>query len=181
MEDKDLKQVRLERRLAHKAHIFTVYEDRLKMPDGHEAIYDVLTHKGAAAVVPVLDNGKIVMVRQYRNAVNRVTLEVPAGGRDNTEEPFEEAAVRELEEETGYCCNVLEHLVTLNTVVAFSDEVVEVFVAKELTKTATCFDPDEFIEIKEYELKELVEMIYKGEIRDSKTVSAIMSYAYSIK
>lgn len=173
----ELKQTRLERTLAYKAHIFSLYADRLKMPDGHEVIYDVLTHKGAAAVIPVLDDGRILMVKQYRNAVERVTIEVPAGGRDSLEEPFEKAARRELEEETGYKCEKLERLVTLNTAVAFSDEVVEVFVACGLTKTETNFDEDEFIEICSYRLEELLEMIYSGQIMDSKTVSAIMAYA----
>ena len=103
---------RLDRKLVKKAHIFDIYEDTLELPDGKVGIYDFLKHKGAAAVVPVMDDGRILMVKQYRNALDRLTLEVPAGGRNSYEESFLDTAHRELEESDSfdidsYCCGVL--------------------------------------------------------------------------
>ena len=166
----------LERTLVKKAHIFDLYEERLKLPDGSETVYDMLSHKGASGVVPVLPDGRILMVRQYRPAIHRYTLEIPAGGRDNREEPFEEAAIRELEEETGYKAGKLTHLVSLKTAIAFSDEQVEVFVATELYPGTANPDPEEFLAVKAYPLSELLKYIADGVIQDAKTVSALMSY-----
>lgn len=167
---------RLERWLIKKAHIFEMYEDTLRLPDGNTVVYDFLSHKGAAAVIPVLPDGRILMVRQYRPSVDRITVEVPAGGRNTREEDFILAARRELEEETGYISDDISHLVTLNTAVAFSDEVVEVYVARNLKKTEQHLDAEEFIEVVPYTVSELKTMISSGEIQDAKTVSSIMAY-----
>ncbi len=170
------KIVRLGRKLVKEAHIFKMYEDTLRMPDGRIAYYDFLSHKGAAAVIPVLDDGRLLMVRQFRNALDRETLEIPAGGRNTVDEDYRLAAIRELEEETGYYSEKLEHLIDIRTAVAFCDEVISVFVAKDLTPTQQRLDEDEFIDVEEYTLQELTDMIRDGRIEDSKTVSAILAY-----
>ncbi len=169
---------RLDRKLVKKAHIFDIYEDTLELPDGKVGIYDFLKHKGAAAVVPVMDDGRILMVKQYRNALDRLTLEVPAGGRNSYEESFLDTAHRELEEETGYRTDKenLTHLISIRTAVAFCDEIIEVYIANHLTKSHQHLDDDEFIDVKPYELSELIQMIFEGKIEDSKTISCIMSY-----
>lgn len=167
---------RLDRKLVRKAHIFNMYEDTLKMPDGHVAIYDYLEHKGAAAVIPVLPDGKILMVKQFRNALNRYTLEIPAGGRDSLEEDYKIAAARELEEETGYKSNHLTHLIDVRTAVAFCNEIICIYVADQLEKSVQNLDEDEFIDVRAYTTEELNDMIAHGIIEDSKTVSAIMAY-----
>lgn len=171
-----LEYKRLDRKIVHKAHTFEFYNDTVQLPDGRVSHYDFLKHKGAAAVVPVLPDGKILMVRQFRNALDRVTLEIPAGGRNSLEEPFLETAYRELEEETGYRSENLVHLITICTAVAFCNEVIEIYVADDLIKSEQNLDEDEFIDVKGYELSELVQMIYDGIIQDSKTISAIMAY-----
>ena len=168
---------RIERQLVKKAHIFEMYEDTLKLPDGNIVHYDFLKHKGASAVIPVLDDGRILMVRQYRPAIDRFTLEVPAGGRNTLDEDYLIAAKRELEEETGYMSEDIEHLLSVRTAVAFCDENIEIYVAKNLKKTSQHLDDEEFIDVYPYELKELVQMVLSGKIQDAKTVSAIMTYA----
>ena len=165
---------RIDRKLMYKGSMLSMYADTIYTPDGNTAKWDYIEHSGAAAVVPVLEDGRILLVRQYRNALDRETLEIPAGGINKGEESIT-AATRELEE-TGYKSDNLEHLISIVTAVAFCDEVVEIYVAKNLTKTQQHLDPDEYIEIEAYTTDELSEMIYSGKIQDSKTIAAIMSY-----
>lgn len=168
---------RTDRKVVKSCHIFDLCEDTLILPDGRTVIYDFLKHKGAAAVIPVLDDGRILMVKQFRNAIDRYSLEIPAGGRDSADEDFEIAARRELEEETGYKSDNLEHLISIVTAIAYCDEKIEVYVAKNLEKTQQNLDEDEFIDVKPYEVSELIDMIANGIIQDSKTIAAIMSYS----
>ena len=117
------------------------------------------------------------MVRQWRNALDRYTLEIPAGGLNGADEPPMLAAARELEEETGYRSDKLEWLITLRTTVAFCDERIEIFTAHDLIPTNQNLDEDEYIDVKAYTLDELKKKIFSGEIEDSKTIAAIMAYA----
>lgn len=173
---------RVERVLERKGAIVNMYTDHIRMPDGKMAKWDYIEHpKGAAAVVAVLPNGKLVMVRQYRNALDRVTLEIPAGARDSVEEDTAVCAKRELEEETGYTCGKMEKLISLKTTVAFCNELIDVYLATELVPGKQNLDEDEYIDIVECEIEELCEKIYAGEIQDAKTVAAILAYANKIK
>lgn len=116
------------------------------------------------------------MVRQYRNALDRYTLEIPAGGLQSVEEPTKDAAARELSEETGYKAENLELLITIRTTVAFCNEKIDVYVANHLTPGKQHLDEDEYVQVKAYTVEELTDMIYSGIIQDSKTVAAIMAY-----
>ena len=167
---------RLNRELKFKGKIIDFYQDTMEINGDHTAIWDFIKHKGAAAVVPVTDEGKILMVRQYRNALERYTLEIPAGALDSVDEPGVECASRELEEETGYRSEHLEWLINLRTTVAFCNEKIEVFVAKDLIPSKQHLDEDEFIDLGAYTMEELKEKIYSGEIEDAKTVSALLAY-----
>ena len=167
--------VRLKRELKYEGAILKIYEDTV-MANGHEAHWDFIHHDGAAAVLPVADDGKILMVRQYRNALDRQTLEIPAGKLDAPGEPGLECASRELEEETGYRSENLEWLITLRTTVAFCNERVEIFVAKDLIPSHQNLDEDEYVDVKAYSVQELKEMIFTGKIEDSKTIAAILAY-----
>ena len=129
----------------------------------------------------VLPDGNILMVRQYRNALDRVTLEIPAGARDSVTEDTAICAKRELEEETGYTCGKLEKLLSLKSTVAFCNEFIDVYLATELTPGKQHLDEDEFIDIEACELSGLCEKIYAGEIQDAKTVAAILAYANRLK
>lgn len=168
--------VRLNRKLKYQGTILKIYEDTV-LANGHEAHWDFIHHDGAAAVVPVMDDGKILMVRQYRNALDRYTLEIPAGKLDEPGEPTIECASRELEEETGYRSDNIEYLITVNTTIAFCDEKVDIYIAKNLIPSHQNLDEDEEIELGAYTIEELQEQILSGKITDGKTIAALMSYA----
>lgn len=167
---------RLSRELMYKGAIIDLYKDKVQDPDGNVQDYDFIGHKGAAAVLPVTDDGKLVMVRQYRNALDRFTIELPAGGLNGKDEPGIVCAARELEEETGYKSDDLEFLLAVNTTIAFCNEKIEIYIARNLQKSQQHLDEGEFVEVEEYTVEELVEKIYNMEITDAKTVSAILAY-----
>lgn len=154
-----------------------MYKDTIAVPNGNIAKWDFIGHHGAAAVLPVTNDGKLLLVKQWRNALDRFTIEIPAGGLESPDEPMIECASRELEEETGYKSENLEFLLSLKTTVAFCNERIDVFLAKNLIKTEQKLDEDENIEIQAYDLDELLNSIKKGIIQDSKTVSAILAYS----
>lgn len=167
---------RINRELKYEGAILKVYADTVELPDGKERTWDFIHHNGATAIVPVTEDGKILMVRQFRNALDRETLEVPAGKLDSREENPIECAKRELEEETGYKAGKVEWLITLKTWVAFCNENIEVYMATGLVPSKQHLDEDEFIDVKAYELEELKHMIFSGEIEDAKTISALLAY-----
>ena len=168
--------IRLDRQLKYQGNILKIYED-VVLANGHKAHWDFIHHDGAAAVLPVADDGRILMVRQYRNALDKFTLEIPAGKLDDPKEPKIRCAFRELEEETGFKADHLEYLMSLNTTVAFCDEAIDIFVAHHLIPSKQHLDEDEVINVEPWELKDLEELIYRGEITDGKTIAAIMAYA----
>ena len=167
---------RLNRELVYRGAIIDLYKDTIKTPDGKIEYYDFIKHQGAAAVIPVRDDGKILMVKQYRNALDRFTIEIPAGGLQHADEPTKDAAARELEEETGYASEDLELLFTIRTTIAFCNEKIDIYVAKNLRKTHQHLDEGEYVDVLEYTIEELVEMVLNGTIEDSKTISAILAY-----
>ena len=176
--EKEIPVKRLRRELAYEGTILKVYKDYVDA-NGVHAVWDYIHHDGAAAVLPVTDEGKILMVRQYRNALDRFTLEIPAGKVDSADEPRRICAFRELEEETGFRVDKpedLEFLIRIDTTVAFLDEEIDIFVARNLKKSSQHLDEDEVINVEAWDPKDLLELIYKGEIRDGKTVAAITAY-----
>lgn len=168
---------RIDRKLEFQGVIVDFYTDYMQMPDGRVVKWDYISHrKGAAAVVPVMDDGKILMVHQYRNALDRMTIEIPAGARDDTKEDTKICAARELEEETGYRAGKLDFLISLRPTVAYDNEFIDVYVASKLQRGIRHLDQDEFIELEAVCLDDLCERIYAGEIQDGKTVAALMAY-----
>ena len=167
---------RVNRELKHKGNIVDFYQDTIEIEGDRHTYYDYIHHIGAAAVVPVTEDGKILMVKQYRNALDQFTLEVPAGALDRQDEPGIQCATRELEEETGYRSENLEWLITIRTTVAFCNERIEIYVARDLIPSKQKLDDNEFIEVKAYEMEDLKGRIYTGEIQDSKTISALLAY-----
>lgn len=168
---------RLERTLIQNGKIIDYYQDTVQVPNGNVVKWDFIGHKGAAAMLAVREDGKLLMVRQWRNALDRYTLEIPAGGKNSVDEPTQTAAVRELEEETGYIAGKVQFLLSIYTTVAFCNEKIDIYLARDLKRREDQhLDEDEFIDVEACELDELVQMIYDGKIEDSKTVSAIMTY-----
>ncbi len=167
---------RLERKLVHKGAIIDYYQDKVKVPNGNIVTWDFIGHKGAAAVVAVREDGKLLMVKQFRNALDRETLEIPAGGLNSVKEPTDIAAARELEEETGFKAGKLERLLTLRTTVAFCNEKIDIYVATDLIPSKQNLDEDEFINVEAYDIEELAQMVYDCKIEDGKTIAALMAY-----
>ena len=167
--------VRLDRQLRYQGTILKIYEDTV-IANGHKAYWDFIHHDGAAAVLPVTEDGKILMVRQYRNALDRETLEIPAGKLDAPDEPKITCAYRDLEEETGFRSDNLEYLISINTTVAFCDEAIDIFVARNLIPSHQHLDEDEVIDVEPWELEDLLKLIYEGKMTDGKTVAAICAY-----
>lgn len=168
---------RLKRELVAKGAILDYYQDTMQIPNGNIVKWDLIDHKGAAAVVAVREDGKLLMVRQYRNALERETLEIPAGGLNGREEPTDRAALREMEEETGYRSENAEFLISIRTTVAFCNEKIDIYVARDLIPGEQHLDEDEYVNVEAYSVEELKEMIYAGKIQDSKTICAVMTYA----
>lgn len=167
---------RIKRELMYHGVVVDFYKDTMKMPNGHEVEWDLISHKGAAAVVAVKDDGTLFMVTQYRNPLERMTLELPAGGLNSREEPSEVCALRELEEETGYIAGKMEHLIDIYTTVAFCDEKISLYVATDLKLSRQNLDEDEFLDVVSYSVEDLIQMIYDGKIQDSKTICGLMTY-----
>lgn len=167
---------RLSRDLVAKGAIIDYYQDTIQVPNGNIVKWDFIQHKGAAAVVPVDEKGRLIMVRQYRNALDRYTLEIPAGGLNGPGEATRDAAARELAEETGYRAKNLELLLTIRTTVAFCNEKIDIYLATGLRAGEQHLDEDEYVNVGAYTVEELTEKIYAGEIQDSKTVAAILAY-----
>ncbi len=166
---------RIKRDLVQKGHIIDFYNDTIEINGSKQAIFDFVGHKGASAMVPVDPDGKILMVRQYRNAIDRATIEIPAGGL-NQGEDNRSCAIRECEEETGYRAGEVHHLIDLYTTVAFSNEKICIYYTKDLTPTRQHLDEDEFVTVERYSVEELTKMILDGTIEDAKTIAAILAY-----
>lgn len=172
---------RLNRELVYKGAILDIYKDTMDVGNGKIEEWDFVSHrKGAACIVPVLQDGRILMVRQYRNALERDTIEVPAGARDSVTEDTMVCAVREMEEETGYTSNKVSKLLSLRTTVAFCNEMVDVYLAEDLIPGKQHLDDAEDIRVEAFELETLKELIYEGTIQDAKTVAAIMAYTCKV-
>jgi ADP-ribose pyrophosphatase len=173
---------RLNRKLMYQGAILDIYKDTMLLPNGKQEEWDFVSHRmGAAAILPVLPDGRIVMVRQYRNALERETLEIPAGARDSKTEDTALCAAREMEEETGYRSDHINYLLSIRSTVAFCDEFIDVYVATDLEPGTRHLDQAESIDVELYPIEELCQKVYAGEIQDAKTVAAIMAYSNKIK
>ncbi len=134
---------------------------------------EIVEHNGGSVLAAVTNDGKMVMVRQYRKPAKRVMLEVPAGKIDKGESPLK-AAIRELKEETGYTAENVEYMTEFYPSVGYSEEVLYLYLCTGLTAGETCFDENEAIDIEEIDVKTLYEMVKTSEINDAKTIIAIM-------
>ena len=158
--------------------VVKLYVDTVELPDGSEAIREIVRHPGAVCVIPVTKDMDVVTVKQYRYAFEQIMLEIPAGKLEPGEDPFE-AVKRELEEESGVVAKKIEYLGEIFTTVAIFDEKIHLYLATELEFKDAHPDDDEFLEVENIPLEKLYEMVMNGEIKDAKTQIAILK-AYNI-
>jgi ADP-ribose pyrophosphatase len=154
--------------------VVQLYVEDVQLPNGKTSKREVIKHPGAVAIIPITKEGKLVLVRQYRKALERVLIEIPAGKLEKEEEPLA-TAQRELEEETGYRAQSMRHIVSFYTSPGFADELIHLYMAEGLEKLedAASLDEDEFVDILEVTLEEALEMLEKREIYDAKTAYAL--------
>lgn len=145
-----------------------VKQDEVQGPDGKIYLREYIQHPGAALIIPVLNNNKVVMIRQYRHAVKKEFLEFPAGKRDSGEDSLI-TAQRELLEETGYSAKNWRFLTTIHPVIGYSDEHIDIYLAKDLSFSNMKLDAGEFLETVEVEISKLLELIQSGHLSDVKT------------
>ena len=158
--------------------ILKVNRDTVKLPDGKRATREVVRHVGAVCVVPLLDDGRVIMERQFRYPVNEVVYEIPAGKLDSKAEDPESAARRELEEETGYTAEKMLFLGQFYPAAAYTDERLNMYVATGLKAGAVHLDEGEFINVEAVALEDVAKDVVAGRIPDAKTQAAIMRVLY---
>ncbi len=172
-----LKEHQVASELIFDGRILHLYRDDITLPNGQPADRELIRHVGAVCVIPVTDDGHVVMERQYRYPIDQVVLEIPAGKLDSKDEDHELAARRELEEETGYQAGELIPLGVFYPACAYSDETIWMYLAKGLTKGDRHLDVDEFLDVELIPLADLVKQVMAGAIPDVKTQLAILKAA----
>ena len=154
--------------------ILDFYRDTVRLPNGGTAPRELTRHVGAVCIVPLLDDGRVIVERQFRYPVNEVITEIPAGKRDSRDEAPDDAARRELREETGITARELIPLGPFYPTCAYSTEVIQMFLARGLSFGERELDEDEFLNVFRLPLRELVEKVLNGEIPDAKTQAAAL-------
>lgn len=173
MKSKKLYEKTIQSRIAYDGHFLKVQKDQVELPNGQTSYREFIHHPGAAMMIPVLDNGDLVMLKQFRYALKKVFLEFPAGKIDSGEDVLT-TAQRELREETGYTASVWKHLTTIHPVIGYADEKIDIFLAQKLTHEGVPADygdkGEEFLEIEIISPAELMRKIQKLEVTDVKTM-----------
>lgn len=170
----DLTEKTLKTERVFTGKIVSLDVETVQLPNGKIGTREILHHSGAVAILPIREDGDIIMVRQFRKALNQTLLEIPAGKLESGEDPLE-CAKRELAEEIGCQANHWKHLVSSWTAPGFSNEQIHIFVATELSPANAEKDDDEFIEVETYGLTTLQAMVGNHEIKDNKTLLALFA------
>ena len=168
----DLKETRLDSMAMYEGNFIKVFKDNVQLPDGSVSTREHIAHPGAVAVLAILDNGDLLMERQFRYAPQREFIELPAGKIDHGEDILL-TAQRELLEETGYIASKWTHLTTAWPCIGYADERMEYFLARGLTYQGRQLDDGEFLEVFELSLTDALDWIRQGKINDSKTMVGI--------
>ena len=153
--------------------VFDVLRDRLREENGIEIVREVVRHPGGAGALPLFDDGRVALVKQYRHPARRELLEIPAGRIEDGETP-ETCAARELEQEIGFRAGRIEKLAEFYTTPGFCEEKLHVYLATDLTPSSQALDHDEWVEVVYLPFAEAAQMAERGEIEDSKTIIALL-------
>ncbi|HYD79318.1 MAG TPA: NUDIX hydrolase [Paucimonas sp.] len=167
--DDHLKETQLDSELAYDGHFVKVQRDTIRLPDGKASKREYIRHPGAVVILPLLDDGRVLLERQFRYPLRRVFIEFPAGKIDPHEDPLD-SAKRELEEETGYTATDWRYVCTIHNAIAYSDEHLDIFLARGLTAGESKLDDGEFLETFAASLPEMLQWVQEGKITDVKTV-----------
>ena len=181
MEERKLREIQVGTEDIFDGVILNVKRDRVRLPNGHESVREVICHVGAVCVVPVTEDGRVVVERQYRYPIDQVITEIPAGKLDSKEEDRLHAAKRELAEETGITADHWTDMGLYYPAPAYSDEKIIMYLAQGLHLGKQHLDEDEFLNVEFVPLEELVEEILSGTITDGKTQVAILKAAMLLK
>jgi ADP-ribose pyrophosphatase len=157
----------------YRGRVVTLRVDTVRMPNGKETKREVVEHHGAVAIVPRLDAETVLLIRQFRQAVGEVLLEIPAGTLEDREDP-DACAARELEEEIGYTAGTLRHMFSQYLAPGYSNEVLHAYFAEGLVQTQTHADEDEEIEVVPVKVSDIEPMILDGRIKDAKSIAALL-------
>jgi ADP-ribose pyrophosphatase len=152
--------------------LLKLHIDTVRLPNGRETTKEIIEHPGAVAIIPILGNGKVLVVKQYRTAARRRMMEIPAGTLEADEAPLA-CAKRELIEETGYAAGRFTRLFSCYLAPGYSSEIIHFFLASQLVKTKARPTEDEFITVRAMDLDEALKAIERGKIIDAKTISAL--------
>ncbi len=174
----NLDEKQLKTKQVFAGHLLKLWVDQVELPNGHTSSREYIKHQGAVGILPILEDGRIVFVKQCRYAVDSVIYEIPAGKLEIGEDHLL-CAQRELSEETGYSADSWQRLTTIVTTPGFTNEAIDLYVAKDLTLGEQHPDEDEFLEVVAFTPQEVRQMVINQEIFDAKTLSALLLYFYA--
>jgi len=169
----DLKEHKISSTQIFSGKLIDLYLDNVRLPNGKQSTREWLDHPGAVCLVPILNNGDILLIRQFRYGPREEFIEIPAGKLDKNEEPLK-CGLRELEEETGYKSNKLTFLTNIHPAIGFSNEKMWMYLAEELELSEKKLDDDEFLELLPTPLNVALEWVFSGKITDVKTIIGIL-------
>lgn len=173
-----LKETKVSSKKIYECFFMKLYEDDVLLPNKKTSKRIYIKHDGAAAVLPITTDGKLILIKQFRYPIGAISIEIPAGKKDHVNESGLDCVIRELEEETGYKSNDIVKFTDLHSCVGYSSEMIEMFIAYDIVKVANPKkgDEDEFIELLELSIEEVKELMKNGKITDAKTLVALQYY-----
>ena len=169
----DLTEKKISTEIIYQGRLLDVRKDKVRLPNGKSSTREWINHPGAVCLIPILPDGKIALVKQYRYPVLNHMIELPAGKIDKNESPLE-CAERELEEEIGYRSNNIKYVTKIHPAVGFANEQMWIYLAEDLEKTTLKLDEDEFLDFFPLRLDKALEMIWNGQITDVKTIIGLL-------
>jgi len=174
MNDNELREIPTHKETLYNGAILHVEKWNVVCPNGHDALREVVLHNGAAAVIPVFEDGTTLLVRQHRVSIDRITLEIPAGKLDSKNEDPLDCARRELREETGLTADTFTHLTTIYTTPGFCTEKIAIYLATGLQQHSSHPDEDEFLGLVRLPLTEAISMVTSGQLMDAKSICGLL-------
>ncbi|MGM0602610.1 MAG: NUDIX hydrolase [Bacillota bacterium] len=169
------KEKKIDGETIYEGNILKLHRDKVEFPDSHSSIREVVEHSGGVAILAEDNDGKLLLIKQYRYPVDEVIYEIPAGKLEKDESPAE-CAFRELKEETGYEAENLKELFNFYPTPGYSTEIIYIYRAEKLKFSGRDLDPGEYIEVVPKSRAEVKELLKKGKINDSKTLIAVLYY-----